>query len=231
MKLEWRPGQRLERGRYKAFLFDVDGTLYDQPMMRKRMALELGGFLLARPMRFGDVLILRAFRRLREECREEQNCCLEEAQYQWTAEKLGLDAARVRAVVKEWIFERPLKHLPQCRPPGLAELFARLRENGIKIGVFSDYPVAEKLAALGLTADVTGCATDEAVNRFKPHSAGLEFLCRELTVSARDCVHIGDRAELDGVCSEKCGCDSIILPAHRAKALGRAATYDVLFPV
>jgi FMN phosphatase YigB (HAD superfamily) len=221
----------LERGRYKAFLFDVDGTLYDQPMVRKKMALELVRFLLVRPARFRDVLILRAFRRLREKCRDEQNCCLEEAQYQWTAEKLGLDAVRVRAVVKEWIFERPLKHLPECRPPGLAELFARLRENGIKIGVFSDYPAAEKLAALGLRADVIACATDEAVNRFKPHSAGLEFLCRELGVSAGDCIHIGDRLELDGVCSERCGCDNIILPAHRAKTMGRAASYDVLFSV
>jgi len=229
VKLQWKPGQPIERERYKAFLFDVDGTLYDQPMLRMKMAVELAGFLMSRPARFRDISILRAFRRLREGRRDEL-CCLEEAQYEWTAQELRIDARRVREVVNEWIFVRPLKHLPQCRPPGLAELFDRLRADGIKIGIFSDYPPTEKLAALGLQADVVAAATDEDVNRFKPHSAGLEYLCRTLGIAPGNCVHVGDRVELDGVCSERCGCDSIILPAHRAKALGRAVTYDVLFP-
>ena len=115
------------------------------------------------------------------------------------------------------------------RPPGMKELFTRLRERDIKVGVFSDYPVTEKLAALGLRADVCACATDAAIDRFKPDPAGLQSLCSVLKVEPAGCIHMGDRKEIDELCAQACGCESIILPAHRAKELGREKTYDLMF--
>ena len=229
MSSHWRPGRVLDGAQYRAFLFDLDGTLYDQPQLRRRMAVELFRWILANPFRLRQVKILSAFRKLREERRSEQKCALEAAQYRWTAEHLGVDEAMVRRVVGEWIFSRPLKHLDACRPAGLKELFSRLREREIKIGVFSDYPVTEKLTTLGLRADVCACATDAAIDCFKPDPTGLKALCAMLKVEPAECVHIGDRKEIDELCAEACGCESIILPAHRAKEFGREKTYDLMF--
>jgi FMN phosphatase YigB (HAD superfamily) len=225
----WSPGHVLDGAQYRAFLFDLDGTLYDQPQLRRRMAVELLRWILANPFRWREVKILSAFRKLREGRRSERKCALEAAQYRWTAEHLGMDQADVRRVVGEWIFSRPLKHLDACRPPGLKELFCRLQQQGIKIGVFSDYPVAEKLAALGLSADVCACATDAAIDCFKPDPAGLKSLCAMLKVEPSECVHMGDRKEIDELCARACGCESIILPAHHAKKIGREKTYDLMF--
>ena len=221
--------QQLDWRGFKAVLFDVDGTLYDQPMLRRKMAIELGLHYAFRPHRFREIKILSRFRHMREEYfeREEEN--LAEAQYDWAAKDLGISSDQVRTVIEEWIYSRPLKHLPECRPPGLKELFARLRSKGVKIGVFSDYPPREKLAALDLQADAAACATDNCVNRLKPNPAGLKHIVERLQVHPSECLHIGDREDRDAICAERFGCTSLILPAHLARELGRTKTYDALF--
>jgi HAD superfamily hydrolase (TIGR01549 family) len=112
----------------------------------------------------------------------------------------------------------------------LHELFSRLRAHGIKIGIFSDYPAEQKLAALELHADAIACATDSHINRFKPHPAGFTYLLGQLKVSASECLHIGDREDRDAICAQRSGCASLILPAHHARTAGPAASYDRLFP-
>ena len=222
--------QRLKGRSFKAVLFDVDGTLYDQPKLRRKMAVELGLYYAFRPHRFSEVKILSKFRHLREEYFEREESNLAEAQFEWAAKDLRIPSARVRTVVEEWLYRRPLAHLRECRPPGLGELFNRLRQQGLKIGVFSDYPVHEKLAALGLEADASACATDNYVNRLKPNPAGLQHIVKLLNVHPSECLHIGDREDRDAICAERLGCDSLILPAHRARELGPGKTYDALFP-
>lgn len=220
----------LDYSRFRAVLFDVDGTLYDQKRLRKVMLVELGFFYLSHPWRWREVKIVSTFRKLREEnfAREEKS--LLQAQYRWTAEALGISEADARRVVDEWILRRPLAHLAPCRPAGLKELFERLRRKGVKIGVFSDYPPDEKLAVLGLKADAASCALDACVNRFKPHSAGLRHVCERLGVDPCETLHIGDREDRDEAAARGCGAESIVLPAHVARRLGRKKTYDLLFP-
>lgn len=220
----------LEWGRYKAVLFDVDGTLYNQREMRRRMAIELGLHLAANPFRWKTAVILSRFRKLREEHFEREEDSLEAAQYRWVAEALNIPGERVRAVAEEWMLRRPLKHLQACRPPGLVELFERLHGQQIKIGVFSDYPAKEKLAALGLRADAVACAVDQHVNRLKPHTAGFQYLADTLKVLPGECLHIGDREDRDDICAKRFGCDSLIISAADAMQAGATRSYDRLFP-
>lgn len=222
-ELDWR--------RFRAALFDVDGTLYDQRQLRKIMAFELGWWCLTRPTRWREAKILSTFRHLREINFERTETSLLEAQYRWTAEALGTAPAVVQNVVDEWMLRRPLRHLQKCRPPGLTELFERIRRQGVKIGIFSDYPAIEKLQALELKADAVACALDPAVNRLKPDPCGLRYVCAQLDVRPDECVHVGDRPDRDALCAERCGCASVILSAHAAKNAGRAATYDRMFPI
>jgi HAD superfamily hydrolase (TIGR01549 family) len=221
---------QLDWTRFKAVLFDVDGTLYDQPQLRRIMAIELATYCLFFPHRWREAKILATFRRLRELYFEREEPSLLGAQYRWTAEALHIEPAEVRRIADEWLMRRPLRHLLRCRPHGLSELFIRLRSKRIKIGVFSDYPAAEKLRALGLEPDALACATDPHINRLKPHPAGLKHLCAQLAAAPCETLHIGDREDRDTPCAQNCGCASLLLPAHTAKRFGPTKSYDLIIP-
>ncbi len=137
----------------RAVLFDVDGTLYAQPPLRAAMACELavtqaGQIGRGRPQ---AIRILRAFRRMREDLREgTTGSSIEREQYSVVSRLLQCSEADVRLVIHEWMHRRPIKWLRWVRRPGLLPLLDELGSRGIRCGVFSDYPVGEKLNALGV---------------------------------------------------------------------------------
>ncbi len=195
----------------RAVVFDVDGTLYETGRLRRRMAAQLAAHCLGRPRDLGLPRILYWFRRCREELAEEEALGVSRLQYERPSARLGVPPRRVEAVVRDWMLERPLPHLAACRRPGAQRLFALLRAAGRPIGVLSDYPVEAKLAALGLAADAAVSTVDPAVDRLKPHPAGLELLLERLGTSAAQTVVIGDRDDRDGECARRCGCSFLIL--------------------
>lgn len=197
--------------RVRAVVFDVDGTLYDQRTMRLRMARELALRCLARPATLREARILKTFRRLREELADEEATGIGRLQYARTAERLGLPPDRVEAVVEEWILRRPLRHAAACRRAGARRLFSELRDGGRRVGVWSDYPAAGKLAAMGLAADTVVAATDPEIDRLKPHPAGLARLLEVFGVSSDEALMIGDRDERDGEAARRLGCPYLLL--------------------
>jgi len=212
--------------RLRGVLFDVDGTLYDQRPLRLRMAVEWARFALAHgPAAVEVARSIVAFRRAREELRRlgRPAARLEDLQYVEAARRAGTDEARMRAVVQEWILGRPLRHLRGCRRSGALELFRSLRERGLAVGVVSDYPGASKLDALGLAdhVSVTVCATDDAVNAFKPHPAGLAHACRAWSFAAQEVLYVGDRPDVDATAAAALGMPCVIV-GHRGSASAAA---------
>ena len=139
----------------RGVLFDLDGTLYHQSRLRALMALELGSrpWLGRSPASVRRLWrVLRVFRHVREELRELGRPAesLDDLQYTVAAERAGVGANEVRQAVVEWILERPLRYMRVTRRRELEAVFGRLHREGLKIGVFSDYPVREKLQALGV---------------------------------------------------------------------------------
>jgi FMN phosphatase YigB (HAD superfamily) len=206
----------------EALIFDVDGTLYDQGRLRRKMFLNLVVGLARNPLFIQEIKVLYAFRKNRERLSESRDevRSIEKRQYAEVAQALGLSSAEVRRIVNGWIFEKPLKHLARCLYPGVRDLFSLLRQKKIKIGIFSDYPCDAKLQALDLKVDVMVCATDEKVDRFKPHPQGLFFTARELGVPVKKCFFIGDRDDKDGECARRAGMPYLILPGRRISILG-----------
>lgn len=199
----------------EAFVFDVDGTIYCQRRLRLRMFLSLVKVCCTDPKGKTIVRVLRSFRQYRE-----QDACLHaetslQSQYNWVAQRLGLKSNLVKDIVEAWMFRRPLKHLGACRYPGVGHLFAKLKAQGVKIGVFSDYPAREKLTAMGLEADCYLCATDNSVRQLKPSPKGLLHCCRQLNVAPDKALYIGDREELDGRCAKAARVSYFILPRNR----------------
>lgn len=177
-------------------VFDVDGTLYDQRRLRLHMLVALIGATL-RSRSLHVPLTLREFRRAREALAVAPGADFLVAQYAIPAARRGCAAETVRALVVEWMEERPLPHLAACRRPGIDRLFASLRKMGKHIGVLSDYPASAKLAALGLSADFIVSSTDSDVARPKPDPAGLRKLMRLAQVGPEHTLVIGDRIDRD----------------------------------
>lgn len=185
----------------KAVIFDVDGTLYDQSRLRKKMLFSLLSYYMWRPWRIREMLMLSHFRTERERRAGQGSVDLERAQYDWCAENKGYPVHKLKEVVERWIFQHPIRYLAGCTYPGTQELFAVLRQKDIKIAIYSDYKAHDKLKAMGLVADLVVSSTDPDVNQLKPDPKGLLHTISQLGLTTKDCLFIGDRQEMDGDCA------------------------------
>lgn len=191
--------------RVEAVIFDLDGTLYAQAPLRRRMLGLLLGHCLMNPRDARLPFVLQRFRQCREALAEAEAAGIEELQFQRPAAAIGIDPALLRQLVHEWLEHRPLPYLAACRAPGAVALINRLRATGRPVAVFSDYPVAAKLRALGIRVDLAVAAVDPEIDRLKPHPRGLEVIQRKLGLPASACLLIGDRPERDGHCAARVG--------------------------
>lgn len=194
-------------------IFDMDGTLYDQRKLRARMLIELLGATLRRGS-LDVIMTLREYRRIRETLANNPSGDFLSDQYAIPAARRGCDADDVRALVAEWMERRPLRWLASCRQPGVEQLFGAIASTGRKIGILSDYPAADKLAALGISADFIVSATDPDVGRLKPDPTGLYKLLGLAQVEPRHAVLIGDRIDRDWEVASRANMRALILSHH-----------------
>ena len=99
--------------RFDLIVFDMDGTLYDQPRLRRRMA----GLLAREAIRSRSLSVMRtlsAYRRQREVMGDVMASDFADAQYALP----GHQPEQVRAIVDDWMERRPLPLLRDCRTPG-----------------------------------------------------------------------------------------------------------------
>jgi phosphoglycolate phosphatase/putative hydrolase of the HAD superfamily len=204
-------------------IFDVDGTLYEQERLHRRMAVEVA-IGCARTLDPGIALTLREFRRVREELAEEGARDFLRAQYEITAGRIRRTPGEVASLVEEWMERRPIAFLRACRSAGVDLLMERLRQAGKLVGVLSDYPAVDKLAALGLAADIIVSAGDPEVMALKPDPAGVLRILRLGGVAPQRALMIGDRDERDGEAGRRAGVRPLIRSNRKGK--GDFRRYD-----
>lgn len=209
----------------KVIILDVDGTLYHQSKLRKKMLFQLLKYYLFQPLQIKDLFILYHFRKEREKMAGQQHENLEEKQYQICAEKLNISVDRIKKVISKWIFQAPNQFLLNYRYPGLIQFLTLMKKAQIKIAVYSDYPAGEKLHAMQLPADLVVASTDPSVNAFKPNPKGLFAILNSLQYNASEALFIGDREELDGQCALQAGMPFILISREYKAA---AQFYDQL---
>ena len=217
---------------YKAVIFDLDGTLYFQNQLRIRMAIRLLGYYAFHPFQIKDLMLLRKFRFVREKWdtwrvpEEWKTWSMDQAQYEYVAKKMKSTRERVERIVEKRMYEQPLKTLFKCRDEKLAYLMTSLREEGIPVLVYSDYPVEKKLKALEIRADGMYSALDKEIMSLKPEPKGLMEILRQWKLKPSEAVMIGDRDSKDGQAARNVGMDYIILEKRRGK---RELLYEQLW--
>ncbi len=149
--------------------------------------------------------VIKTYRHIRERLGDAEVFDFESQLIAETVATTSFSEEKVLMIVNEWIEQRTLPYLMSCRFPGLTELFAGLKRSGKLIGVFSDYPAHQKLAALGLAGDYVVSAQDDCIRLLKPHPKGIEFLMSEAGFTAAETVLIGGRIERDGIAAQRAG--------------------------
>jgi FMN phosphatase YigB (HAD superfamily) len=192
----------LDWARIRLVVFDLDGTLYDQRRLRARILPRLAAAALCDPKL---LRMITALRRAREAMAEAEREGFVVELIARAAREARVPEARAREVALHWLETRPLPYLASCAVPGAAELLAALRATGRVTAVLSDYPVAAKVAALGLAADLALSAHDPEINVQKPHPRGLEVAAARAGAAACEVLMIGDRAERDGAAAARFG--------------------------
>ena len=207
--------------------FDVDGTLYSQRPLRLRMARDMILHSVTK-LDLAPVRVVSTYRRMRERLGDEEVLDFDRVLIAETAKALSMSPESVQTIVFEWIETRPLRYLRGCLFSGVSQLFAGLKRSGRKIGIYSDYPAVEKLAAMGLEADHVVSACD--VGLLKPHPVGLRSLMASAGATAGDTLFIGDRADRDGVAGQRAGVRTLIKSSKPFEGLQTFETFhDTLF--
>jgi HAD superfamily hydrolase (TIGR01509 family) len=190
----------------RAYLVDLDGTLYRPTLVKLGMALEL--------MCFGPHRLrwLRAFRHEHEVMRgiaaQEFAPSPYEVQLTRTAERLRVAPAELQRVVKEWMHQRPAKWLRLAKNSTLLEEIRGFKQAGGKTALVSDYPAAAKLDALGIRSHfdiIVANGETLGLRRLKPSPDGYLLAASSLGIPPAECLVIGDREDADGAAARAAG--------------------------
>lgn len=198
--------------KYKAVVFDLDGTLYNQTKLRLNMAVRLGLYYVSHPFRIKELFVLKYFREVRDKWDEIRvdDAGVDDAQYAYVGGKKGVSAEYVERVVKKWIYDNPLDLLGKYRNERLHSYIEGLQAAKIPVVIFSDYPIEDKIAALSIKPDGMYCPGDERNIDLKPSPMGLELILNDFALAPEEILMVGDRDEKDGEAARRAGVDYYI---------------------
>jgi FMN phosphatase YigB (HAD superfamily) len=191
---------------HRAWLIDLDGTLYRSRPVKLAMAAELltGGPKVWR--------VVREFRRQHELLRAASPSDGNQfsLQIRETASSLEIAEEDVQRVIQEWMFERPGRWLQRFQRTELLSAIHEFRADGGLTALVSDYPATTKLRAMGIAElfdVVVANGEPDGAARLKPAPDGYLKAAARLSVDPGECLVIGDRFDADGMAACYAGID------------------------
>ena len=202
--------------RYKAICFDIDGTLYPFSLMQKRLLR----IWLRHPF------FVTRYNRMRKQFRLWQKSFKQDIPFRWreaviiqngTGEELDKsflesDYQKTYDSLKRKMYD-PMENLYRKTEPfdGVRETFRSIKAHGLKIGVFTDFPMYEKLKSMGLDEYVDFGASSDDAGFLKPDSHCFGYLLYNLKMEPSDVLYVGDSYVKDIVGAHNAGIDAVLV--------------------
>ena len=206
---------------YKAVCFDIDGTLYSPRTMHRRLVR----LYLRHP------LFCRRYNRERAEFRKHQATFRQEIPLRWReAMILGTKSGKEpEGPFSKEDFRGEYEKLDRCfyapmgrmyektkAIDGVRETFLKIRAKGLKIGVFTDWPLYSKLQSLGLADLVDFSCSSDDTGFLKPDTHCFEYLLYNLNVRPEDVLYVGDSYVKDVAGAAGAGMDGVLVNVGRS---------------
>ena len=193
--------------RYKAWILDFDGTLFNNLPVRIFMAIWLLIYYLPRPLRWKELFILREYRRLREKlfAADSENC--HELQLKNLSERYNISTQEIWNIINSWTIEKPKFLIKKFQREKLITAIKNFQAEGKIIVIYSDNPVAEKIKALDFVPNFYFWSDDDLIKCMKPNPQGLNNIIKFLKLNRAEILYIGDRDDRDGACAKNANVD------------------------
>lgn len=214
--------------RIAAVGFDLDGTLYPAVSLYLR---NIDLFL--RYPRFLSVFsaVRREIRTLQEQSTwtAAHRTAFHEAQAELVARRMGISSGHALHIVEDIIYTKVPSRFRTIQPyPGVRKAIEVISRSGLRIGLLSDLPPAEKLKALGL-ADlfpIALCSEDFGV--LKPHPRPFLELARALGAGPQEMLYVGNSCSYDVQGAHRAGfCAALRGIAARDAAFSFTSWHDL----
>jgi len=204
----------------KAVIFDLDGTLYNQTLLRIFIIISFLLNIIIKPGKtYTAIKVLEQFRKAHEKLRnlKDVDFYIADEQIRLTTEGSGLPIEKVNEIVNDWFYTFPLMFLKICKKKNLEETINQLKADGYKIGLFSDYYTEKKLDKMSLNGyfDYQICSVSREVNSLKPNPEGFHKIAEMMAVKPSECIYIGDRPHIDGAGAIAAGMIPVIISSGK----------------
>lgn len=189
----------------KAYIVDVDGTLYSQIKMRIYMSVKLICYYALHVYRYKELICLYRFRQMRESAAYnkasiEQLCRILSARVEMSAEE-------IRGIIDQWLFKVPLKIINKCRYDGIIDFLNDAYFEGRKVFIYSDYPAEDKLKVLRMDYDCLYYPEKVKIYELKPSKTMMGHIAESIGMPVDEILFIGNRDEKDKRSAELIGID------------------------
>lgn len=180
----------------KAYIFDVDGTLYSQRKMHFIMAYNLFTYYIRHIKNCSEIAMVLQFRYLRE--KEEYKTASIETLIKIIADSQKANVNYVQSVIRNWMFDRPAEYLMKCAYKDVLEFIENVIRQGAVVVIYSDYPAKNKLHALRVMPDYVFSSEDSQIHELKPSKRTMKYILEVINIPKEQILYIGDRDEKDG---------------------------------
>jgi putative hydrolase of the HAD superfamily len=207
----------------KAVGFDIDGTLYKN----YKMYIHTFPSFLKKPG------LVKAFGKVRKEVRKNPPYDGEkfrDRQAAITARLLGVEPEYAAQIIEDKLYSVWVKSFRGIKPfPGVEQLLFDLQQQGIPLGVLSDFPVEKKLLYMGIDDyfKVKLCAEDSG--RLKPDPRPFLDFADKMGHKPEDILFVGNSYKYDIIGAKKAGMQCALIVSKRKKRKNSYPEADFIF--
>jgi len=194
-------------GAIKAAAFDLDGTLYPNYRLYRRLL----PFLLRYPRFFAAFVSVR--RRLHQrEGEPAEGLSFYEEQAALMAEILGKKPEEIREKTDHLIYRGWDALFSGVKPfPLVRETLEAFRQAGLKLAVLSDFPPARKIALFGMEGFFELVLSTEETGRLKPSGVPFAALANGLKLQPQEILYVGNSPKYDAAGARLAGMKTALI--------------------